>query len=176
MLNVNYGKFGQMKIQQTAFMLIAITLLFIFAGIFVLSISFSNLKDAREQIDEENALSLTLSLSSYPEFSCGESFGRDRSFCIDGDKFMAIKKVSEKEYSDFWKISGIEIRKMYNESEILCTDMNYPNCGILRLFSDSYVGSDKSAFVTLCHKEKFEGTFYDKCELAKIIVRFEDVE
>lgn len=176
MVNVNYGKLGQMKIQQMAFMLIALTLFFILAGMFLLSISLSSLNETKERLNEENAMLLALSLSSYPEFSCGASFGGDKNFCIDADKFMAFKKVAEKDYQKFWKISSIEIRKIYNESSVVCTESNYPNCGILRVFSTTGIGSDKSAFITLCHKEHYTSSFYNKCEIAKLIVRFEDVE
>lgn len=176
MVNVNFGKKAQVKMQQTAFMLIALTLLFVLVGMFILSISLSNLKESKEKLNEENAMLLALSLSNYPELSCGNSFGGDRSYCIDADKFMALKKVAEKDYEKFWKISGIEIRKIYNESTVVCTESNYPNCGILRMFSSSSEGSDKTSFITLCRKERHVSSFYNKCEIAKLIVRFEDVQ
>lgn len=175
MVNVSSGKRGQMKIQQMAFMIIALALFFILVGLLVLSFSLSGLKESKERLDEENAMLLTLSISGYPEFSCGESFGTDKSFCIDADKFMAFKKVAEKDYDDFWGISSIEIRRLYNESSIVCDDSNFPNCGILRTTLSGGQGNDKTAFITLCRKAGFMGSPYDKCEVAKLIVRSEDV-
>jgi len=174
--NVNFGKRGQVKVQQMAFMLIALTILFVIAGLFVASITLSNLKEAREIANEKNAQTLVSKISNYPELSCENSFGRTRANCIDADKVFALMKTSQKDYKNFWGVSAIEIRKIYPENNITCTTDNYPNCGIIELFSDKNSGNDRSAFVSLCRKEGFHGAFYDKCELAKIMVRFEDVE
>ena len=52
------NKKGQMKIQQMAFMLLAVTLFFVIAGLFVLMIVFSGVKQSAQAINEQNALSL----------------------------------------------------------------------------------------------------------------------
>lgn len=167
---------GQVKIQQMAFMLIALTILFVIVGLFVASISLSNLKEAKEIANEKNAQTLVSKIANYPELSCENAFGRDRSNCIDADKLLALMKVGQKDYQKFWGVSAIEIRKVYPNDNTTCTVENYPNCGIIKLFSSKSTGNDRSSFVTLCRKEGFHGAFYDKCELAKIMVRFEDVQ
>jgi hypothetical protein len=166
---------AQMKIQQMAFMLIAVTLLFAFAGIFVLSMKLSGLKNSATMLEQENAMLLVTKLANSPEFSCGESFGgNDKTNCIDIDKAMILKENIAK-YSNFWGVSDIEIRKIYpaENRDVQCTINNYPDCNLITLFSTSGAGYDSSNFVSLCRKERAEnGGFYDKCELGKLLVRY----
>lgn len=172
LLYVNYGKKAQLKIQQTAFMLIAVTLFFVLAGIFMLVFGMSNLKDQANIIKEKNALLLVSKLANSPEFSCGESFGTRKSNCVDADKLIALKANNEK-YSDYWNVENIEIRKIYPiENEKLCTIANYPNCNIIRIYDKEISGYSVGNFVSLCRKESSENQIYDKCEIAKLIISY----
>lgn len=166
-------KKGQLKIQQMAFMLMAVTLLFVLVGMFVLVVKFSGLKESATALEEKNAMLLVTKLANSPEFSCGESFGGSRVNCIDADKVMMLKETIDK-YSDFWGVSNIEIRIIYPaNNEIICNIGNYPNCDVIQLLSKKTAGIDLSNFVSLCRKNSFEGEIYDKCELAKIMVSYE---
>lgn len=171
MQSVNFGKRGQVQMQQTAFLLIALTILFVLVGLFVLSFSLSGLKESKANLEEENALLLVSKLANSPELSCEESFGKRMSSCVDFDKAFALKKYS-KDYSKFWGINNIEILRIQENISIECTEKNYPDCGILRVFVGNSTGTDKSNFITLCRKENFHGTSYDKCEVAKLVVRY----
>ena len=168
---------GQLKIQQMAFVLIAVTLFFAIVGLFVLTFSFSGLRESAAILEEENALALVSQIANSPEFSCGGVFDFDETNlnCIDADKAMALKENVET-YSKFWGVKGIEIRKIYPElaaGEIECERENYPECNILTLISSSK-GVGVSSFVSLCRRD-FNGEtsrFQDKCEIAKIIVKY----
>ena len=165
-------KKAQLKIQQMAFMLMAITLFFILVGLFVLVIRFSGLKKSAEMLEEENAVLLISKLANSPEFSCGESFGGRKTNCVDSDKVMVLKEHIGK-YFDFWGVSNIEIRKIYPEMpETECNLGNYPDCNLIKITSTELEGVGLSNFVSLCRKESFEGEVFDKCELAKIIVSY----
>jgi hypothetical protein len=164
------NKKAQLKIQQMAFMLIAIMIFFVLVGLFALSMSFGGLKEKKEALDEQNALLLISKLANYPEFSCENAYGGDKLYCIDFDKIMVLK--NHPEYLKFLDIKNVEIKKITEEEEIICTELNYPNCNYLSLFEGGREGSDKSAFVSLCRKESFGSTSYNKCELARLIVRF----
>lgn len=163
-------KIAQLKIQQMAFMLIAVTLFFVLVGIFVLAFRLSNLQESAELLEERNAMFLVTKLANSPEFSCGDAFGKSRANCVDSDKVMALKENIQR-YSGFWGVTGIEIRKIYPESnsEIVCEIDNYPDCNLIKVVSGRD-GIGVSNFVSLCRKENFENLVYDKCELAKIIV------
>ena len=189
LMKLQKSKLGQMKIQQMAFMLIAVTLFFALVGMFVLVVLFSNLKDSANLLEEKNALLLVSRLANSPEFSCGSAFGSDKTSCVDFDKVIALKKDIKK-YSDsnFWGISGIEIVKIYPDNgNTLCTDENYPNCGKLEILKPDS-GTGVSNFVALCRKERKAIETYDEqgnlidsfsrivdiCEVAKIIVTYKD--
>lgn len=167
-------KKAQLKIQQMAFMLLAVTLFFVLVGIFVLTFKFAGLKDTATGLEEENAIKLVAKLANSPEFSCGESFGSTRINCIDADKAMALKENAEK-YSKFWGVSNIEIRRIYPDtnSEIICDQSNYPNCNIIRIKQEDVSGFEVSNFVSLCRKDVFEEIIYDRCEIGKIIISYE---
>ena len=167
-------KRGQMKIQQMSFMLIAVTFLFILVGIFFLSIRLYSLKKTATNLEEQNAMLLVSKLANSPEFSCGNAFGSSRTSCVDFDKLIVLKdRISD--YSGFWGVAKIELRKIYpGEEDILCDEKNYPNCNILKLL-DKKVNTQPatSNFVALCRKEKTEAIIYDKCELALLMISSE---
>ena len=177
--NVNYGNKikmkannrGQLKIQQMAFMLIAVTLFFVLVGMFVLSIQLSGLKSSAAVLEEKNAMLLVTKLANSPEFSCGEAFKNKRTNCIDSDKVLILKENINK-YDNFWGVENIEIRKIYPISEDKeCTLDTYPDCNIIKI-REGKITSEVSNFVSLCRKESIEGEVYDKCELAKLIVSY----
>ena len=173
----SHNKKAQIKIQQTAFMLLAITVFFVLVGLFVLVFKIGSIKETATILEEDNAMLLVSRLANSPEFSCGNAFGTSKVDCIDADKIMALKESSEK-YKDFWGISNIEIRKIYptDELNIECDSFTYPNCNIIQIKSGGLVGYSVSNFVSLCRKESFEGSPYNKCELAKLIVSYESIQ
>lgn len=162
-------KKAQLKIQQMAFMLIAVTIFFILAGMFVLIIVRSNLQKEAEILREEDSAHLVEKIANVPEFSCGGAFGNDRIDCIDADKVMILKENIE-EYKDFWGVENVEIIRISSESTELCTMANYPECGIIRLFDKEAIGV--SNFASLCRKDSVFGESYDACEVAKVIVSY----
>jgi len=163
------NKKAQLKIQQMAFMLVAVTIFFILAGMFVLIVMRSNLQKEAEILRGEDSESLVEKIANVPEFSCGGAFGNDRINCIDADKVMILKESIEK-YKDFWEVENIEIIRISSESPELCTMANYPDCGIIRLFDKNAIGV--SNFASLCRKDSVFGESYDACEVVKVIVSY----
>jgi len=164
---------GQVKIQQMAFMLIALTIFFVLVGLFVLGFNLSKIKGTANELENKNALFLASKLANSPEFSCGNSFGNNKLSCIDLDKVMALKENIE-DYDRFWDVANIEIQKIYPvEEEIICTKGNYPNCNFIKLREKELSGVDLYNFVSLCHKEKQGENFYDKCEIGRLMVFYE---
>lgn len=170
-------KTGQMKIQQTAFLLIAVTLFFVLAGFFVLSFRMASLRESATALEEKNAMLLVSKLANSPEFSCGSSYGENRINCVDADKFMMLKEDVSK-YSNFWGVQNIKIRKLYPEipGEIECTRTNYPNCNIMSLRPRSGNFTSLENFVALCRKESKDNKLHDKCELASFMVSYEAIQ
>ena len=167
---------AQFKIQQMAFMLIALVAFFALVGIFVLGFNISQLKGTASLLEEKNAGLLAMKLADSPEFSCGNAFDEisRKTGCVDADKLMMVKQDINK-YRNFWGVYGIEVRTVYpkQETEKACTLSNYPNCNVIKLLENSSQGYDYSNFVSLCRKEKsLEGAPYDKCNIAEIIIRY----
>jgi hypothetical protein len=171
-INFKCSKKGQVKTQQMAFMLIALTIFFVLVGLVVFIFTFSNVGDAATELREKNAMLLASKLANSPEFACGDSYGNNKLACVDFDKLMALKENINR-YDKFWGVANIEVRKIYPSGDTICTKGNYPNCEIIRLRDKEVSGFDSTNFVSLCHKKGIEGDFYDKCELAKLIISYE---
>lgn len=168
-------KKAQMKIQQTAFVLIAVTLFFVLVGMFFLNIKLDQMEESASALKEKEAITLVSRLSNSPEFSCGSSFeGEVKGTCIDFDKVMALKKNMD-EYREMWDVDGIEIRKIYpveEEGEIIpCTNETYPECNKLTLIESGRTG--KESYVSLCRKADLGYYTKNKCEIGKVIVKYE---
>ena len=165
-------KKAQVKIQQTAIMLMALTLFFVLAGVFLVSLKVGDLKKDATLLEEKNTITLASKLSSSPEFSCEEAFSEKRINCVDSDKLMVLSEKSEL-YSDFWDVSSIEVRKIYPEfsRDIICTSQNYPNCNLFKVLGDSS-GISSWSFVSLCRVDYSQSDSYIKCELAKLSISY----
>jgi len=162
---------AQIRVQQMAFMILGLTIFFALVGLFVFSFIFSGLKDSKKLLNEQEATLLVSRLANSPEFSCGKAFGTQKLNCVDLDKVFVLKeKIND--YSDFWGVKGIEIRKLYPKSSRECTESSYSDCGFLEVLKSENLGVDKSTFVSLCRKVKSTDSFYNKCELGRLIVRF----
>ena len=165
------NKKGQTKIQQTAFMIIAITLFFVLVGIFVLGFKFSGLKKSVDDKQKENARLLVSKIANSPEFSCGEAFQKPRTNCVDFDKVLILKE-NINSYNGFWQVRDIKIIKIEEDQEIECSRENYPNCNTINFIERGVIGTYDSNFVSLCRKEVKDERSYDKCELARIMVSY----
>ena len=171
--NASFGKKGQLKIQEMAFMLLAVTVFFALAGMFFLVIWYNNLKSSATDQEAENTEMLVTRLANSPEFSCQNAFDNTGTNCIDLDKVMVLNQNISK-YKDYWgDISNMEIRIVYpKESTILCTLQNYPNCNTIRIYNAYVNGTYKTNFVSACRKETENDNTYDKCEVAQLMVAY----
>jgi hypothetical protein len=165
------NKKSQLKIQEMSFFLVAVVLFFILAGLFALSIIYSNLYKGATEAAEQRTLSSISNLAASPEFSCGSKIN-----CVDADKLMALMK--NKNYETFWPFSSLSVRTWEGfdkkENELTkCSSANYPQCDYFVVYTkeDRNVKSERtiSSYVALCRKEVEEGVVYDKCEIAEFI-------
>jgi len=162
--NIVKSKRSQFKIQQMAFMLIAVVLFFILAGLLFLSVFYGGIRKEATESKQEKALVLISKIADSPEFSCYE----ESISCVDADKVLSLKEIPA--YKDFWPVESIVIKKIYPAGkDIECTKTNYPNCNTIKLFTKENI-APISTFVALCRKEKAESGIYDKCELAILMV------
>jgi hypothetical protein len=168
---------SQIRIQEMAFMLVGIFIFFGLAGLFALSIVYSNIEKQARAIAEERTLSSITNLADSPEFSCS---GYSKVNCVDFDKSIALS--FNKKYENFWPFSSLEIQKLsaFNKSKndmIICTTENYPNCERLIIY-DKNVKNERriDSFIALCRLETENSMKYQKCEIARFVAGTELVE
>lgn len=138
------SKKGQLKIQEMAFVLIAIMIFFALVGLLFVKFRVGSLEQSAESSKERVAGNLVLVLSSTPELSWAECAG-----CIDMDKAILIKNKSE--YRNLWKVDYLVIKSLYPEkTNKECSLGNYPDCNSLTLVNSSNFGISSKAFVSLC--------------------------
>jgi hypothetical protein len=159
------NKKSQLKIQQTAFMLIFLTIFFSMLGILFASFWFSSLKQNVNILNENKAIILSQYLYQSTEFACSDS----SSYCIDSDKLLFFNKTK---YQSLFPVTYIKISKVTLQEEQKCTLGNYPECN---LFEFEFKESDKtchSSFVALCRQESNEQGPYKHCDLARFCVGY----
>ncbi len=163
--HVNYSKKGQMKIQQMAFVLVALMIFFGMVALFYFSIRIANLGQDAQRLSEEQAKETVRKMGSAPEFIYSVS---DCAGCIDMDKVFFLK--GRKDYKNFWSLDYLQIEKLDSTYNGECNGGNYPNCKTISIInSTSDFGSVVSSFAALCYWNKDNGG-YTKCELGRISV------
>ncbi len=161
-LIASFSKRAQLKIQQMAFVLVAIIIFFAIVALLYFSISLSNLRRSASSLQEQEASELVRKLASTPEFLTAT----DCSNCIDLDKVLLLK--SRQSYKEFWNLDYLKIEKLYPKNEQLeCEKSNYPDCSTITIIPNEEFGSPKTAYVSLCRFEQAQGG-YTKCELGII--------
>ena len=164
----NINKKSQLKIQEMAFMLVAVILFFVLVGLFAASIVYKNLKESATTIEKEETLSAISNLAGTAEFICTNN----RPNCVDEDKLMAL--IGKKSYENYWPFTSLKILKFsgFTKKEkdfIKCTIQNYPNCDIFEIYDEKSSNENVvHSFVALCRVE-FEKDSYEKCEIAQIL-------
>ena len=168
-MQIILNKKSQLKIQEMAFMLVAVVFFFILVGLFAFTLFYFNLYEASNKISESRTLSALVSLTDTPELSCPTS----KSNCIDEDKLISL--VGNENYENFWPFSSLRIIKQSafkktSDKMIPCTLANYPDCEEFLIY-DKKVENEKSisTYIAICRKE-YENTYsYEKCEIAKLV-------
>lgn len=171
-LYVNCSR-GQIKIQQMAFVLVALMIFFSLVFLFYFSIRYSSLQEDVQDLREQEIIETVRKISGTAEFSwTGDG---DCTACIDLDKVFVLKNRTS--YQGFWKnVAFLQMKRVhpsYGEGKE-CNRLSYPECDTITLVDEGKGFRAHSAFVALCRYEGSEE--YNKCELGKVIIAFEGVE
>lgn len=135
-----------MKIQQMAFMLVAVMIFFSMVGMIYFSISLSNLKDKAIELQDKEARETVRKISGIPEFAFTSS--GDCSACIDFDKLMQMKNSNV--YQNLWSFDYLMVEKLNSDfPDVECTETNYPNCEKIILINKGGDVATKTAFVSV---------------------------
>lgn len=164
------SKRSQFKIQQMAFMLLAVFLFFSMVLLLWAGLQSRNLREKATELERERAIEISGFISGAGEFACS---GEEN--CIDTDKVIFLMKMEN--YREFWPVAYIKIRKLDGESkEIECDKVNYPDCNIYKVYENKnivYEGSGEGSYVALCRYEVISGYPTRICELGRIIIGYE---
>ena len=156
---------GQMKIQQMAFMIVAVFFFFILVGLFFLGIQFSKINSSAAQLEKEQAISSLSVIADMPEFN----FDSSESFTLDEDKLKILSGNFSSGYEELWPVASIEVYKVYPSSgEVV--DCPGVGCNYYKIFDNGQSNIKKySTFVSVCNKIN-EGGVYDVCDIGKLVV------
>lgn len=168
------SKKAQFKIQQMAFMLVAVFIFFILVALFFLQLYLGDIRYSAEQLEREQVLSALVSWSELPEFSCSDR----SSSCIDEDKLYVLSSLDyNKLYSSFWPVSSIRVYKVnsnFSSGEIKCPGTN---CNYFDIYdSGSESNQMYAAYVSLCKKNRLEGELVTSCELATLSIGVKNID
>jgi hypothetical protein len=155
------NKKSQLKIQQTAFMLLALVVLFSIVIIFYFNFTRTSRVNEANDLMTQEAYSLLQKFSGNPEFSCVDSSGM--VYCLDEDKLVALSNMSSK-YKDYFSgIASLQVREIYPSNKTIIIYNSPANSATEEVLM-------YSAFIPLCKLQVFEGYNWQQCKLAKFIV------
>jgi hypothetical protein len=157
---------GQFKIQQMAFMILAVFFFFILVGLFFISWQFRDVKGDFSRLQRDQAISSLEIIANMPEFNCDSR----TSLCLDEDKLRVMSGNLSGSYSDFWPVSSISVYKIYpsfNET-VKCPNVN---CNYYDIHDSGQTNiKEYSSYVSICKRVRESGYAYDRCEVGKILV------
>ena len=167
--HATYSKKGQLKIQQMAFVLVAMMIFFSMVALIYISFRIKSLETTALSSKEDIARELAKKIVSSAEFAFT---AEDCSSCLDLDKALIVSERSS--YKGFWNFDYFVIEKIYPSEKGVCTRASYPNCETIVLANSTNYEKTTTAFVALCRwEEKHHGY---KCELGKIIASGKGIE
>ena len=157
---------GQMKIQQMAFMIMAVFFFFILVGLFFLEIQFKDVKSGAVQLQKEQAISSLKVIADMPELS----YNSKESMTVDEDKLRIMSGDFGSNYELFWPVASVGVYKVYpafNEVK-KCSGLG---CNYYEIYNDEQKNvKTYSTYVSICKKMKEYGSIYDRCEVGKLVV------
>jgi len=142
---------GDVRMQEMAFVLLAIVLLAAIVFVFSMKLQSSSLKSEAEQLSQKRTLSLRDKIAAMPELKCARISG------IDQDKAEILGRYGLKD--QFQGLSAARIVRVYPSGE----DISLYNSGKPGNYS-------QSTFVNLCRQEAIGENFAYNCGLALLVV------
>jgi hypothetical protein len=162
---------SQMKIQQMAFMIMAVFFFFILVGLFFLGIQFRGVGESAQQLQEEQAISSLKVIADMPELNYDSGW----SMALDEDKLRVMSGNFSENYKDFWPVASIKVYKVYPRPDnfVKCPALN---CNYFEVYDSKQSNvKEYSTYVSICEKVRESGYTYDKCEIGKLVLGVIDV-
>lgn len=141
---------AQVKIQEMAFVLLALALLAGIVFIFVLRFQAGNIEKSGELVKQAEAISLLEKIASLPELNCEKG-----KICIDYDKASIASQNQDKLRSLFQNIKKAQIRKINSNEQMIIYQLGAGN--------ETY-----STFISICSQNKIGTSFEWSCEIGQL--------
>ncbi len=142
---------GQLKIQEMAFVLLALVVLGGIVFLFTIRLQSNKLSEEVGSLGQQRALSLRDKIAALPEIKCA------RGACIDEDKVRIIQNYDLEDL--FPGVSGARIVQIYpTDKEIVLYKTGRP------------ANASYSTFVNLCQQKQIGTTFEYDCGLAMLLL------
>ena len=137
---------GQFKIQQMAFMLIALVVFFVLIGLLYFTLQINSVKNNANDVLYLESIARTHALKSTPEFAWTVASCHS---CVDFDKALALKE--QRMYAEFWQVPFLKLRILDGSTkDVECTRTNYPKCNTVSIVNTSESYRAERAYVALC--------------------------
>ncbi len=150
---------GQLKIQEMAFVLIALVLLFALGGVFFTSWRVHNAQTEVTSLQEYAGGQLLSHLVNTPELQ-GSCQG-----CLSWDKAWVLAQENTS-LGDEWNLDYASVQVLGDNTT--CTSQNYPGCGSITLIKGSTYGTARRAFTAVCYWDNTIGQ--ERCQLGMLLV------
>jgi len=142
---ISKDKKAQLKIQQMAFVLVAIFIFFAFISLIYVSIRMNFMKKQAVNLEADKAMEFAQKMTGVPELK----WSQQCDSCIDLDKAMMLKNRTV--YNDFFGLDHLSFEIIYPViTDKECITGNYPNCNKLTLISKSSYDTASRAYISLC--------------------------
>lgn len=155
-----------MKIQQMAFMIIALFFFFTLVGLFFLNIAFKDIDKRLGSLQKEQAISSLRVIANMPEISCSSK----ESICLDEDKLRIMSGKFGRYYNSFWPVASVRVYKVHPSNGLIikCPAVN---CNYFEIFDNGQKSkTEYSTFVSICKQIKKNNYVSEKCEIAKLVL------
>jgi hypothetical protein len=138
---VNFSKKAQMKIQQMAFMLVAVMIFFAMVAIIYFTIVYSRLQDTAADLQEEEAKELARQMAGTPELMFSKKAFPESS-SVDMAKALFLKQHGSYK-KGYWNLDYLAIERVYPkpdpiEKECKPDGTNIATCRYLTLIDNAH--------------------------------------
>jgi hypothetical protein len=146
-------KKAQFKIQEMAFVLVAVIVLFGIIFLFFARFELTNVTKTSNELREERAITLVRTVASMPELRCSERVSE--SVCLDLDKIKAFNSSSSLRlnYKKIWTSSYVTEVAVQN---VFDTRQTY------YIYQENHGNESYFSFMPLCSE--------DNCTIARLII------
>ncbi|MEM4703039.1 MAG: hypothetical protein QXP53_00950 [Candidatus Pacearchaeota archaeon] len=161
MLKIFKNKKTQFKIQEMAFVLLAVVLLFGLVFVFFARFELEKVRNIAETTREERAVTLVRVIASMPELRCSGSINKiSEAACLDLDKVKAFNNsdVLRSNYRKIWQSSFV--------TEVIVREI-FPGNKTYTIYKEQESNESYYSFMPLCSQKK--------CVVARLIVGIKTV-